>query len=196
MDCEQRQIPDAALGPRQRTGEQDPGARRAATSSGLGNLLRPSSAAAGNPRGCQPLSWNLLSSGQLDLCGADHRARSHGSRAQGSRPSHQRHLPLPVGQRRQAAARQRAYTVNKYVSARGSPAPITWWLICWGHGIPSLLSGYGLWPMPNWSPARTGRPLANTTSSSFSLCTCFPVSSSSVVTIRLVLVSMTSPVEG
>ena len=56
--------------------------------------------------------------------------------------------------------------------------------------------GYGLWPMPNWSPARTGRPLANTTSSSFSLCTCFPVSSSSVVTIRLVLVSMTSPVEG
>src|SRR5205807_8488475 len=49
MDCEQRQIPDSALGPRQRTGEQDPGARCAATSSGLRNLLRPPSAAAGNP---------------------------------------------------------------------------------------------------------------------------------------------------
>src|SRR5437870_5639814 len=71
MDCEQRQILDSALGPRQRTGEQDPGARRAATSSRLGKSLRPSSAAVGNPRGCQPLSWNLLSSGQLDLCGAD-----------------------------------------------------------------------------------------------------------------------------
>src|ERR1700746_442221 len=49
MDCEHRQIPDSALGQRQKTGEQDPGARCAATSSGLGNLLRPSSAAAGNP---------------------------------------------------------------------------------------------------------------------------------------------------
>src|SRR6184192_960377 len=52
MDCEQRQIPDSALGPRQRTGEQDPGARCAATSSGLAKSLRPSSAAVGNPRGC------------------------------------------------------------------------------------------------------------------------------------------------
>src|SRR5207244_13309699 len=64
------------------------------------------------------------------------------------------------------------------------------------HHAVLKIFGYGLWPMPNWSPARTCRPLANTTSSSFSLCTCFPVSSSSVVTIRLVLVSMTSPVEG
>ncbi len=79
----------------------------------LGKSLRPSSAAVGNPRGCQPLSWNLLSSGQLDLCGADHRARSHGSRAQGSRPSHQRHLRLSVGPQREAPAMQRAHPVNK-----------------------------------------------------------------------------------
>src|SRR5207247_4040909 len=35
MDCEKRQIPDYALGPRKRTGKNDPGDRCAATSSGL-----------------------------------------------------------------------------------------------------------------------------------------------------------------
>src|SRR5262249_12927219 len=50
-------------------------------------------------------------------------------------------------------------------------------------------------PMPNWSPARTG-PSPITISTIFSLWTSRPFSSCKAVRIFLVLVSITSPVDG
>ena len=85
MDRQQWTVPDSAVGPRQRAGEQDPGAERPANAARLGSPIWVSSAAAGNAGGRQSLSRNLLPGCQLDLCRTDHRARPHGPGAQSSR---------------------------------------------------------------------------------------------------------------
>jgi hypothetical protein len=66
--------------------------RSPATAATLAKTLRPPSLATGNAHGCGSFSRNLLSSGQLDLCGTDHWASSNGSGGQGSWSGHQRHL--------------------------------------------------------------------------------------------------------
>ena len=114
-DRQQRPISDPAVGARQRTGQQDSGAERAANAARLGEPLWSSSAAAGNPGGCRPFSRDLLPGCQLDPCRANRRTRSHGPGAQSPRSSHQRHLRLSAGARRPAAAMRRSHAVNKYV---------------------------------------------------------------------------------
>jgi len=68
-----------------------------AHAAGLAESLRRPSPAAGNPGRRPSFSRNLLSSGQLDLRGTNHRSRSHGPGTQGGRSSHQGHLSLPGG---------------------------------------------------------------------------------------------------
>jgi Domain of unknown function (DUF4338) len=74
--------PHPALGASQGTGEQNPGAERAANAA---RLLWSSSTAAGSPGGCGPFSRDLLSGCQLDSCRTNHRSRPHGPRARLSR---------------------------------------------------------------------------------------------------------------
>src|SRR6266849_10500050 len=80
----------------------------------LANPIWASSAAAGNAGGRDALSWHLLSGCQLDLCGADRRARAHGPGAQKPRSSHQRHLRLSAGSRSPPVSMRLFDSVNKH----------------------------------------------------------------------------------
>jgi len=101
---QQRTIFGFAVGPRPRAGQQDSGAECAANAAGLGEPLRVSSPAVGNPGGRGSLSRNLLSGCQLDPCWANRRPRSHGWGAQSTWSGSQRYLRLSVGARRAATA--------------------------------------------------------------------------------------------
>src|SRR2546430_3295808 len=71
-----------------------------------------------------PILWNLLPHGQLDLCRADYRARSHGSGAEASRQSHQRFLDRK-STRLNSSHSQISYAVFclKKKKHKGSPTP-------------------------------------------------------------------------
>jgi len=114
VDRQQRTISGSAVGPRQGTGEQDPGAQRTATAARLAHPIWPSPATVGNSGRRGSLSRNLLPGRQLDLCGPDRRTRSHGPGAPKARSSHQRYLHLSLGPRCPAAAMQRFLPANKY----------------------------------------------------------------------------------
>src|SRR5664279_6040653 len=89
MDRQQWTFSDSAVGTSQGAGEQDSGTECQANATRLAGPIWASSPAAGNARGYQPVSRNLLPGRQLDPYGTDDRTRSYGPGAQSARASHQ-----------------------------------------------------------------------------------------------------------